>query len=578
MSRSATAVPSPAAEEAAKHEPRKRPPGMTPWRENVESAVTVLLVFFLLRTFQAEGFEIPTGSMGPTLMGRHKDLTCERCGFPYQVGSSEEINQETGQRKHGSDISVGVCPLCRYMMRIGPRDPRTERSYRGDRIGVDKMRYRLADPQRWDVVVFKCPERAAENYIKRLVGMPGETLQIYGGDLYRRPVGDGDAPWEMVRKPPEVVRAMMQPVADSQYACQALIDAGWPTAWQADASSGWEVLGRGRQYQVTAGAETAWLRFAHRPVPFDVWQRIDSGAKLSAGDVARPQLVTDFCAFNTGIADLAGSGQRSPDPRALGLHWVGDLTLDVEFRSESDSGEVILELVEGGRRLQCRFDLATGQATLSDSERAEFSASAATSVRGAGPHRVGFSNVDDQLIAWVDGRPVAFDQETYLELGAALPTSDDLSPAALGVRNATIVVDRVALHRDVYHIADPATEGPAITDWERNPALFAPLSAQSHARFFSEPSLWGAFANRVDTMYDLQADQFFMMGDNSPNSWDTRFWTNPDFHFVDRDLLVGRAVCVYWPHGWSAPISLRIPGTEIDVPFYPNFKRMRLIH
>ncbi len=54
-------------------------------RETVESVVIAFVLAFLFRTFEAEAFVIPTGSMAPTLMGRHKDLVCPKCGFPYQV-------------------------------------------------------------------------------------------------------------------------------------------------------------------------------------------------------------------------------------------------------------------------------------------------------------------------------------------------------------------------------------------------------------------------------------------------------------------------------------------------------------
>ena len=50
------------------------------------------ILAFLFRTFEAEAFVIPTGSMAPTLMGRHKDLKCEKCGYPYQVSASEEVD------------------------------------------------------------------------------------------------------------------------------------------------------------------------------------------------------------------------------------------------------------------------------------------------------------------------------------------------------------------------------------------------------------------------------------------------------------------------------------------------------
>ena len=51
-------------------------------RESVESFVVVFLAF-LLWSFEAEGFVIPTGSMAPTLMGRHKEITCPECGYVY---------------------------------------------------------------------------------------------------------------------------------------------------------------------------------------------------------------------------------------------------------------------------------------------------------------------------------------------------------------------------------------------------------------------------------------------------------------------------------------------------------------
>ena len=82
----------------------------------------------------------------------------------------------------------------------------------------------------------------------------------------------------------------------------------------------------------------------------------------------------------------------------------------------------------------------------------------------------------------------------------------------------------------------------------------------------------------------LQEDQFFPMGDNSPESLDARCWAGTkrqqqlprgvnqdawrwsDDSYVPRDLLVGKALVVFWPHSWNSPI-----------PFLPNFKRMKLI-
>lgn len=55
----------------------------------------------------------------------------------------------------------------------------------GDNLIVDKISYRFRDPERFDIIVF--PFRYAENtyYIKRIIGLPGETVQIdVNGDIY----------------------------------------------------------------------------------------------------------------------------------------------------------------------------------------------------------------------------------------------------------------------------------------------------------------------------------------------------------------------------------------------------------
>ena len=59
-------------------------------RETVESLVIAFTLALLFRAFEAEAFVIPTGSMAPTLMGRHKDLDCSECKFNFQAGASRE--------------------------------------------------------------------------------------------------------------------------------------------------------------------------------------------------------------------------------------------------------------------------------------------------------------------------------------------------------------------------------------------------------------------------------------------------------------------------------------------------------
>src|SRR5262245_39021464 len=59
-------------------------------RESIESFVVVFLAF-LIWSLEAEGFVIPTGSMAPTLMGRHKEIACPECGYVYTVNADREV-------------------------------------------------------------------------------------------------------------------------------------------------------------------------------------------------------------------------------------------------------------------------------------------------------------------------------------------------------------------------------------------------------------------------------------------------------------------------------------------------------
>lgn len=54
----------------------------------------------------------------------------------------------------------------------------------GDNLIVDKISYRFTDPERFDIIVFPYQYQEKTYYIKRIIGMPGETVQIKDGKIY----------------------------------------------------------------------------------------------------------------------------------------------------------------------------------------------------------------------------------------------------------------------------------------------------------------------------------------------------------------------------------------------------------
>ena len=136
-------------------------------------------------------------------------------------------------------------------------------------------------PKRWEVAVFHFPGEPSQAYVKRVVGLPGESIRIKGGDIFV----DG----KIVRKSLAEIRAMRILVHDSRFQPQdaktlsALAnsrpDRADPLARERLDHRGWPVCPHGRDHESSA---------AHRLA------RLQALGSVAAGDMGRSAIFTRY--------------------------------------------------------------------------------------------------------------------------------------------------------------------------------------------------------------------------------------------------------------------------------------------
>ena len=227
------------------------------WRENIEVLVVAVGLAMVCRTYFVQPFKIPTGSMQPTLNGvlaapRLEPHWYERqpMGFVWWLlsgKSHKEVRAKApgrildGRTSEGPAYVVGnaLHPLRLQQRTEWPGGIDEDRSMvllkhpgdvvqrgelmaagevtAGDHVFVNKMAYNFRLPRRGDIVVFdtdyipQTPQTRGQitpdtHYIKRLVGLPGETVSIRD----RRLVVDGG----VVREPAAFERQATDPAYD----------------------------------------------------------------------------------------------------------------------------------------------------------------------------------------------------------------------------------------------------------------------------------------------------------------------------------------------------------------------------
>src|SRR5690242_17713269 len=91
---------------------RKRP--FDSFRENVDAIAVAIVLALIIRHFSVEAFEIPTGSMAPTLFGIHVWVRCPDCDTEFNIGLRSDPNSGVITTQHDKHtVYWGACPTCK---------------------------------------------------------------------------------------------------------------------------------------------------------------------------------------------------------------------------------------------------------------------------------------------------------------------------------------------------------------------------------------------------------------------------------------------------------------------------------
>ena len=452
--------------------------------------VLLLALFLIVRTLFVEPFGVTTGSMAATVHGNNRQAPCPRCGFPLCVGSPTQEDRMNPQVD-------AWCPNCGKK----PIDL-TElcEEIPGDRLLVDKSAFAHRSPRRWEVAVFHCPVDDSKPYVKRVVGLPGEAIRIFDGDIY----ADG----EIARKPREVFRELRIPIFHMAHVPDP---EGWTSRWliepiaddpklpvkprEKDAARvPIETVVQGNRLVLDATANPIGLTYRNR--------NLDTGTD---------EPLRDRVAYNGGI--VLGRAQT-----------VHDFQVECEVEVASGSGVLSLRLGDGADTV--RADIPIGAAEDSGMEGAVSHDGGVSPKPFCGAklhpglrHKVEFGFIDRRAFLLIDGVEIGEPLELPQPKRLHPAKSDDPAaerrgierPLQIGVRGANLTIHDLAIFRDVHYRADGR--------------------------------------NATSVAYRLGPDEYFMLGDNSANSKDSREWDIPgvperDFlgkpFFIHQPLRVGR--------------------------------------
>jgi signal peptidase I len=403
----------------------------------------------------------------------------------------------------------------------------------GRRPVVDQScRFRGAAAAAGEVVALRHPQNAGNVLVKRVVGLPGESVEIRHGDVY--------ANGQIQRKDLAEQRALAVLVHDADY--RATLDPAPPPRWQAERrESRWTAAGGKFHHAAGPPDEPVdWLVYHHGRRP--------GGSHY----------------LESPVTDESGYSQSQPR-RDEDIHAVADMMLSLRIRCGPGRGTVCIRAADGRDTLEVRLlsggnrlyqvyrngTLLSPSSTRVTQNREEepvggftkhgflSSVPVASSRAIAGQHEIPLavpaereelveaSLVDQQFLLALDGTTVFVCRCARSAPLAAPPAT----PLAIGVQAVEATVSQLRVYRDVYYTS-PTPGGRDRTEPVR-----------------------------------LAADQYFVLGDNSPVSEDSRHW--PNRGAVEAKLLIGKPFV-------AIPSAIVSPwrGWQFQVP---NLARIRYI-
>ncbi len=549
------------------------------FKDTAESIVIAFVLAFVFRAFVVEAFVIPTGSMASSLYGKHGTLVCQDCGFENVYGLTD-----LGTRQPQYDSSARVyCRNCNHAntnLVIHDGGRRNKRSsgggsnaQSGDRILVFKWLLDFGGAEvaanRWDVTVFKNPSEPTENFIKRLVGLPDEVIEIIDGDAFSVPRSELT----------ESTLAELEKLRHIKYRLRSGLPVSAGERGQLASPAPKAVLDElANKLQVCRKTEAAqqslWLNVYNHDYPpavLDPRQPYWEPLKPESGDGwnSNDRRLT----IKGGRASIQFAGTPIIDRNSYNIwaharqfDFVSDVRIEcvvlphsgdgsVEFSLGKHDDEFILRLHADGRVILTR-KTGTFSQVLDELLLAPFAPEK--------PFEVAFEIVDYRVAAYVDGLQVfASTAEQYAPDIRALRDNHRgraSSPPRIHADDLDLEMLHVTLLRDVFYTAPRFDSRSEVGAW---------ASAG-----------WGTVGHPIM----LREGEYFMMGDNSPASKDSRLWDETGPHLVERgeefqlgtvpeDQLVGQAFFVYWPAGLR-PDWLPMVG---QYGVIPNVGQMRWI-